>query len=94
MAELAENESDLVTEQSRGVIQTLSERIDGANCGGEVGGEARSRRPNMARYLWKRGSLVSSSVFSRSGIEGSLASRGIGGAGSIEVKSLETEEGD
>lgn len=41
MAELAENESDLVTEQSRGVIQTLSERIDGANCGGEVGGRSK-----------------------------------------------------
>lgn len=55
---------------------------------GRSGGEARSRRANMARYLLKRGSLVSSNVLSSSGIDGSFAACGSGGAGSIDTKSL------
>lgn len=55
---------------------------------GRSGGEERSRNANMARYLWKSGSPVSSSVCLSSGMECSFAVKGVGGAGSMDVKSL------
>lgn len=53
---------------------------------GRSGGEARSRSVNIARYLLNNGRLVSSNVFSKISMEEPAS---IGGAGSIEVKSLD-----
>ena len=52
------------------------------------GGEERSRRANIARYRWKRGSFVSSSVSCSSGIACFSDVCGSGGAGSMDAKSL------
>jgi hypothetical protein len=52
---------------------------------GRSGGEARSRRPNIALYRTKSGNLVSRNAVSRSSIDSAFS---IGGAGSIDAKSL------
>ena len=55
---------------------------------GRSGGEARSRRANIARYREKSGEVVSRRRDWSSGIECRWESCGREGAGSIEVKSL------
>src|SRR5208282_1104905 len=53
---------------------------------GRSGGDARSLRPNIALYLRNNGRFVSSNDFSRFSIDCDWS---IGGAGSIDAKSLQ-----
>ena len=55
---------------------------------GRWGGEERSRSVNMALYRSKRGSCVLISLACRSEIDEYSVSCASGGAGSIDVKSL------